>query len=79
MRAPGSGTKGSSARAGLVLLQIPAFRNAYIIQSLGEGGESRRSDRIPAFLWSLPGFWKEARTLAVYFYDGGGTQVLCVG
>lgn len=53
MRASDSGTEGPSARAGLVLLQSPAFRNAYIIQSLGEGGESRRSDRITAFLRSL--------------------------
>lgn len=72
VRAPGSGTEGPSARAGLVLLQSSAFRNAYITQSLGEGGEFRRSDRIPAFLRSLPGFWKEAKTLAVYFYDGEG-------
>ena len=53
VRAPGSGTAGRSARAGLVLLQSPAFRNAYIIQSLGEGGGSGRSDRTPAFLRSL--------------------------
>lgn len=53
VRAPGSGTAGRSARAGLVLLQSPAFRNAYIIQLLGEGGGSGRSDRTPAFLRSL--------------------------
>lgn len=53
VRAPGSGTAGRSARAGLVLLQSPAFRNADIIQSLGEGGGSGRSDRTPAFLRSL--------------------------
>lgn len=35
VRAPGSGTAGRSARAGLVLLQSSAFRNAYIIQLLG--------------------------------------------
>lgn len=62
VRAPISGTAGCSARAGLVLLQSPAFRNAYIIRLLGEGGESRRSDRIPAS--QVPGFWKEAGTLA---------------
>lgn len=78
LRAPGSGTEGPSARAGLVLLQSSAFRNAYITQSLGEGGEFRRSDRIPAFLGSLPGFWKEARTLAVYFYDGGRGLKFCL-
>lgn len=38
MRAPGSGTAGRSARAGLVLLQSSAFRNAYIIQLLLGGG-----------------------------------------
>lgn len=53
VRAPGSGTAGRSARAGLVLLQSPAFRNADIIHSLGEGGGSGRSDRTPAFLRSL--------------------------
>lgn len=37
VRAPGSGTAGRSARAGLVLLQSSAFRNAYIIQLLGGG------------------------------------------
>ncbi|XP_064125955.1 uncharacterized protein LOC135227953 [Loxodonta africana] len=50
VRVPGSGTAGRSARAGLVLLQSPAFRNAYIIQWLGEGEGSGRSDRIPALL-----------------------------
>lgn len=39
MRAPGSGTAGRSARAGLVLLQSPAFRNAYIIQCWGREGD----------------------------------------
>lgn len=57
MRAPGSGTAGRSARAGLVLLQSPAFRKAYIIRRREEGWGSGRSLGFQRFLgpWFLEG------------------------
>lgn len=78
VRAPGSGTAGRSARAGLVLLQSPAFRNAYIIQLLGGGMGIWLSYRIPAFPRSLVFGRKQGPWLFNYYCDGRA-QVLSVG
>lgn len=78
VRAPGSGTAGRSMRAGLVLLQSPAFRNAYIIQLLGGGMGIWLSYRIPAFPRSLVFGRKQGPWLFNYYCDGRA-QVLSVG
>lgn len=62
MRAPGSGTAGRSARSGLVLLQSPAFRNAYIISHWGR--EEDLGVPYDSSISQVPGFGKEARTVA---------------
>lgn len=76
MRAPGSGTAGRSARGGLVLLQSPAFRKAYIIRRWEEGWGSGRSGRIPAFPRSLVLGRKQGPYLFHDDDDGRGSSLV---
>lgn len=83
MRAPGSGTAGRSARAGLVLLQSSAFRNAYIIQLLRGWGWEGNLGVLIGFQ-HFPGPWLFGRSkdpphlCFVVIMMGVGAQVLFV-